>query len=709
MPPRIKLTSADGVYLVPWGRQMHRKLEKQRASRNRHRLQRSYQVDKTTVMVVASRFGGLVRIGSGGVAGFLCHPRSGPIVIRQFGTENHRMVDGGGWTPEGVALAANYAYPLVDDDHGTRGVSRTDGTWEHEADPPENYGNIDWKGVNTAAEGEPSDAPVLTWRGPASRYGSVPADLNTPGYSFLEEVVNPDGLNPLIVFTVFSPHVYAGGEILATAPPSWPDGGQWQNALVQGAAYFNDKLVIVANVNYRNDASGHAKGFFHTLFVEQDGEWVRAWEANLGRAKVCWFFSASGSKAICVLGGTIHRLVLTGENGTVSASYSSAAAGGTVFDLDTNHAQEQHTNVPPDLPYIGWPIAGHESEVAPYIGRKNGQSSRDTAAGSYRGTVILAIDYKGEVEAPCPFTASGSESSLKDKSADTVYGLADYLTDVDLADLDPDTFVPAMNVIDDGTGLLFSSNVCNPAYTASCGEMTVQPSGEIYLVYEDCFGDPPCEAAEQTAEVNLMADGGYYKAQVSREVTRTVEDPPPLEIDGEEAIASQDSTSTYTASGGRAPYTFSISRVGTGGCSLGSINAETGVYSTGSSAGGTMRVTVTDACFNTGYMDVKLPGGQWELLSETTYPVLDWAAWGYSALCASSGSSYCEVDTGTVLTGYDVGYIENVEPFSSAASGPSPGCATFSGGGTNTATKTCGGVVRDRKTYRVQTWRWVCS
>ena len=72
-----------------------------------------------------------------------------------------------------------------------------------------------------------------------------------------------------------------------------------------------------------------------------------------------------------------------------------------------------------------------------------------------------------------------------------------------------------------------------------------------------------------------------------------------------------DEDSSYSVSGGRAPYTFSIS--------AGTISDNGGIISL-LGACGTGTVTVTDSCGNTAQMEVRFPDGQWVLASSTPGP-----------------------------------------------------------------------------------------
>ncbi|MBI3754962.1 MAG: hypothetical protein HY265_02215 [Deltaproteobacteria bacterium] len=69
--------------------------------------------------------------------------------------------------------------------------------------------------------------------------------------------------------------------------------------------------------------------------------------------------------------------------------------------------------------------------------------------------------------------------------------------------------------------------------------------------------------------------------------------------------------SKYTASGGEAPYSWTISK--------GSINSSTGVV-TVSGQCGTATITATDSCGNTGSKDVRMANGRWVLVDTWKYP-----------------------------------------------------------------------------------------
>lgn len=89
--------------------------------------------------------------------------------------------------------------------------------------------------------------------------------------------------------------------------------------------------------------------------------------------------------------------------------------------------------------------------------------------------------------------------------------------------------------------------------------------------------------------------------------------------------------SQYTATGGTAPYTWSISK--------GSIT-QAGVV-TVSGQCGSATVTATDSCSNTGSKEIRMPSGVWMFVSQSyPYPLSDTCGYSYSYTCKTNGRLY---------------------------------------------------------------------
>lgn len=202
--------------------------------------------------------------------GFLFHPRS---------------FDGKGWTPNGDELPNGpYTYPLIDNDHGTRGLKWKAEKWGYVNSPPENYGNIDWKG---------SKGKILTWKGPQGRTLSFNSIVEVPGYTVLDETMSVMEMD-ITYYTPFGPNIYRYGKIYDTLPTVGSTVPKVLGAAISPAG----KLVAFVSNNYRDVANpaGGTGDFYDEIWVK-DGEWSRLWYVVGGRPYYCVFFNQSGTKA----------------------------------------------------------------------------------------------------------------------------------------------------------------------------------------------------------------------------------------------------------------------------------------------------------------------------------------------------------------------------------------------------------------------------
>lgn len=258
----IQLLSADGAAYIGFAKQKLALITSLRKSQGQPKLSKIFQIDTFLITVVSSDWGDTIRIdGEGGVTGFICHPRS--------------EIFPGGWKEgeEGIEpLDNSYVYPLEDDDGGSVVLSY-DGEWETSREV-ENYGNIDWRGL---------DGEILSWRGPPSRHFALDPTENYPGFTVFDEVVGE-----IEYFTPFGPNVYQGGEILDTLP----------GAKILGACLRNGKLIVVASSNYRgmNNPAGGIGGFYDEVW-EKGEDWVLLGFKQASRASTCWFFTEDGLTA----------------------------------------------------------------------------------------------------------------------------------------------------------------------------------------------------------------------------------------------------------------------------------------------------------------------------------------------------------------------------------------------------------------------------
>jgi hypothetical protein len=177
--------------------------------------------------------------------------------------------------------------------------------------PPSSYlyGNIDWIGVNTAAVGELSDAPILSFKGPSGRLIGLDRHIGYPEYALWDEDVGID-----TYYTCFGPNVYQGGELLFTLP-RWGTYTTDTPVKVLAVALYNEIQVVVCNVNFREvpNPSGGVGGFFEFLLIQVDigtekteadknpfetAGWRVLWFRQAGGPTDIWGFNASGSVAV---------------------------------------------------------------------------------------------------------------------------------------------------------------------------------------------------------------------------------------------------------------------------------------------------------------------------------------------------------------------------------------------------------------------------
>ena len=349
--------------------------------------------DGVTITVTAADWGNTIRIDISAARGFLFHPRSGAVIQKDFIRvdyvdgylvnipETHTLVDGTGTDFAGKAIAgAATPSPLVDDDHGSRMIYQDEnGAWQYEAQPEENYGNIDWIGPNTAGAGDPSAAVVLTWKGPPSRHFPLDKYLSVPGLTTLDEETGEDGH---AVYTVFGPNIYSGGEIYATAPALGTT-----KTKVMGAALFGNILVAVLGITYRgvNPPYGGAAVFYFELWMLKES-WSRLAHRVGERPSSPFFFNQSGSEAQCVTPDWCYKVNLSVDTNGIYSGYFTRS---DVWGTDENKfqtsiaASEVDTQLQYDPPFPDNSIGGLRITRNCDI-RQSGKK-------------LIAVDYIGDV------------------------------------------------------------------------------------------------------------------------------------------------------------------------------------------------------------------------------------------------------------------------------------------------------------------------
>ena len=304
MPLKLQILSTNGVKWIGFGKNRLALLTRMRLKaleQGKKRIfSKTYALpDKVRIQVVASHICNIIRIRGGGVAGFICHPRSDTY-------------PGGISSQNGSAISAVYAYPLIDDDHGSIILSPTD--WELSTDV-ENYGNLDWLD---------SEGIATSWRGGANRSFVMDSLIDYPGFTIFdyETISNL----PVSHFTPYQNLVYRDGEVDLT----YPDGCK-----VLGAT----DIYTILGVDYagRTNPDGGIGGFYTEVWQGID---ERIGYMADSRPTVPWFFNSSGTEAV----SEDKKVVVDGVGKTAAFSSLPAGSGieaknivtGTTWGLDKN-------------------------------------------------------------------------------------------------------------------------------------------------------------------------------------------------------------------------------------------------------------------------------------------------------------------------------------------------------------------------------------
>jgi hypothetical protein len=221
-------------------------------------IRQNYELpNRVRATVISADICNIIRIEGGGIAGFIFHPCNSLFP--------------GGFTSNGETIADAYGYPLVDDDHGSRLITGDAGAWSYDANPPENYGNMDWIG---------EDGTVVSWRGPASR--SFPMDPlhSYPGFMIVDYVSEQTGESH---YTPYQNIVYQGGEVLFEFPIT---------SKVVGAT--NTHVILVVDYAGRTNPDNGVGGFFTEIW---QGVGTRIGYRSGSRPSIPWLFNQQGNKA----------------------------------------------------------------------------------------------------------------------------------------------------------------------------------------------------------------------------------------------------------------------------------------------------------------------------------------------------------------------------------------------------------------------------
>lgn len=176
VPLKLQILTDEGYKYLGFCKEKLAALGSLRRELKQYAMRKAYYLPDDLIAIVTSAdVCDIITIIGGTPRGFLFHPRNGTILqTAYFGP----YVSCAGWDFEGESLGEFQSlFPLVDDDHGTRLLKTTKhgGPWKFEMKPPENYGNIDWKGISE--QGKKAKTPVLTWKGPVTRYWGAGTDV----------------------------------------------------------------------------------------------------------------------------------------------------------------------------------------------------------------------------------------------------------------------------------------------------------------------------------------------------------------------------------------------------------------------------------------------------------------------------------------------------------------------------------------------------
>lgn len=479
---RLELLSPDGAYLIPWAKQRLVILDSQRSRMSLTKLQKRFYVDNFTITIIAQEGADTVRIeGESSPAGFLCNPHVGDIVnqlVKTYEVSQYGPVENNEFH---FQVGAD-AFLLVDDDKKTANVF-FDEQWQANPEPPENYGNIDWIGTDA----------VLTWKGPACRHPLKPVDVyrNIPGFTHYEETVLQSGI-PLDVYTVFSPNIYEGGEVVATAPQvSYPDDwgdGFGNYALVLGAAYTKDQdqttwLVCIVAVNTRmSDTPSGFKcrcyarnGSSNDLYSEDNqGGWRDLGEVISARPTTCWFFNQSGNEAQCV--DRLTRYKVTIDVNAFRATFTK--------NEQVGFRQEYASNTSFDNTQVG---SGGNVVTGTY--QNPPQSVLDAVGSGIRGdinveynleesgNIVVGVEYKGDVEAPITVKHSLDYQTKHVSSTLSLVGVRRVMPGWTV---DPVITAGTSTLVVNDYVIQFGvSNMCSPTWTTDKG--TIDSTGKLTI------------------------------------------------------------------------------------------------------------------------------------------------------------------------------------------------------------------------------------
>ena len=293
------------------------------------------------------------------------------------------------------------------------------------------FGNVDWIGKNTAPEGKPSNAPVLTWKGPTGR--TIPFDFTKPISGLTTDDIK---FGDTDYYTCFGAEIYAAGSVLDSLPLAGD-----VTPKVLGAAYTTyvdakeqkqTTLVCVVNNHYVDKL-----GFFDEVWVKYK-EWEMIYSAESGRPTQCWFFNQSGTKC-------------TRNNYELSIDCAAKVVTQVVHDLGTGAYNgaivSTNTNAGVTPPTLN--TGGMAGDVV--------QESSAITTITHSGSYHLYSDYKGDLRVTAVVNVSDkSVRSFKDKRTWFYEDIQWYKEgpQPDMVVVGPDAFTPGAYTAIGGQGTI---------------------------------------------------------------------------------------------------------------------------------------------------------------------------------------------------------------------------------------------------------------
>lgn len=251
------------------------------------------------------------------------------------------------------------------------------------------YGNCEWLGVDTSGPGEPSTAPVVSWKGPAGRL--IPFDRTTfyAGYSQTDEEVGATSY-----YTCFGPEIYRDGSVAATLP----DYGTTNTKVLGAAVDSSGRLLAVVSCNFRDitNPAGGVGGFFELLVRQEPvaepgnpleaGGWKVLWYRQAGGPVEIWRFNETSDQAVnsstrLTIGITATAADLP-ANAAGTRTYSQSGQQGDSWAVTETASGTFYRDYPADAAEIVTSWSGSQASTRSAVS----ENTSKTVAKKYSGT-----------------------------------------------------------------------------------------------------------------------------------------------------------------------------------------------------------------------------------------------------------------------------------------------------------------------------------